>query len=181
MKNNKNKIKYLLSLSTLGIMLSFSSNIYAASPVGSVAEDMATSFYVEGLNDVVDASTDKISESVKKENRKEKQNEIEKTKPGTAREQGYVSEEDKEKAIAAKNLAEQMNSPRQQGIQVDVAYEGNPVLKDHKNKMYVKNWAYILQDVGVTQEKTYYEAGRLNKEDFEDWANGIYNAIKNSK
>ena len=179
-------IKYLLTATSLGIILSFSNNLYASS-FSKVAENTATDFYIEGMNNIVEGVTDEASSAIQQIGNKGKkfslnnttQEEVKTTKPGTARQQGYISPEEQEKKIAKKNLKKQLNTPMQQGIQAHSAYEGSPISKNAKNKMLIKNWAYILQDVGVSKEKTYFEANRLNKEDFEEWANGIYNALKN--
>ena len=45
-----------------------------------------------------------------------------------------------------------------------------------KDRNWLKNWAYILQDKGVPQSKTYYMAKKMDKEEFEEWANEIYNS-----
>lgn len=92
-----------------------------------------------------------------------------------ARQQGYKGVDEltnEEKA----HLQEQATNARQMAIQVEPYHEANPVINNKKDKMWIKNWAYILEDKGISQERTYFEASRLNKEDFEEWANGIYNA-----
>lgn len=99
-------------------------------------------------------------------------------KTPNAAEQGYYEVLDPREIEDIQRTIEQANNDRQRGVKTQVFEEANPVIKDKNMKMWIKNWILILEDVGVSRKKTLFEAKRLNKEDFEDWANGIYRAKK---
>ena len=66
---------------------------------------------------------------------------------------------------------EQNLSPRALGIQVVVPSDvADAVGKQKRYKSYVNKWVKRLAPYGVTERKVRFEANRLVKEDFEDWA-----------
>ena len=66
---------------------------------------------------------------------------------------------------------EQNLSPRALGIQVVVPSDvADAVGKQKRYKGYVNKWVKRLAKYGVTKQKVRFEANRLTKEDFEDWA-----------
>lgn len=167
-------MKKIISLLTLSLGLGISATAYSQT---DFIDDRGFTYNDEIKQPQVGDNVVGGSFSEQAKNKTETIKGIASKKTGTAAEQGYstpslMTEED------VRHIQDQATNARQQAKQIQVIYEGSPILKDKKNKMLVKNWAYILEDLGVSQEKTYFEAQRLSKEDFEEWANGIYQALK---
>lgn len=90
--------------------------------------------------------------------------------PATAAEQGFGSaREDAETRRMLEDLAAR-STPRQKGIVVPAPKLRNPVGSDAGSREWLGNWAWALGNVGVSQEKIRFEAGRLSRPDFEAWA-----------
>lgn len=96
--------------------------------------------------------------------------EKEKTEPKTAAEQGYVSSEDQAAIRERMESYGYENTARQKGITIQVPTEDVGVSKNKKDRMWLFNWKGRLLDRGISAEKIDFEAGRLDKQDFEKWA-----------
>lgn len=110
-------------------------------------------------------------------NKTETMNEILNKKVPTAHEQGFSNvDQDKLDRIEQDRLNN--DNARQKGEVVTVTSTSakSTLFNSKKDRNWLKNWAYILQDKGVPQSKTYYMAKKMDKEEFEEWANEIYNS-----
>lgn len=89
----------------------------------------------------------------------------------TAYEQGLGKPNKEEAARQQARYEEQNLSPRALGIQVVVPSDvTDAVGKQKQYRNYVNKWVKRLAPYGVTEQKVRFEANRLVKEDFEDWA-----------
>ena len=89
----------------------------------------------------------------------------------TAYEQGLGKPNKEDVARQQARYEEQNLSPRALGIQVVVPSDvADAVGKQKRYKGYVNKWVKRLAKYGVTKQKVRFEANRLTKEDFEDWA-----------
>ena len=89
----------------------------------------------------------------------------------TAYEQGLGKPNKEETARQQARYEEQNLSPRALGIQVIVPSNvTDAVGKQKRYRGYVNKWVKRLAPYGVTEQKVRFEANRLVKEDFEDWA-----------
>lgn len=88
----------------------------------------------------------------------------------TASEQGLVSEGDK--ALASYQAEQQAlaSTPRQQGVTVPVSGPIDPVAGNSADAGWVANWSYALEKAGVPAWKVDFEAARLDREAFGQWA-----------
>lgn len=88
----------------------------------------------------------------------------------TASEQGLVSEGDR--ALASYQAEQQAlaSTPRQQGITVPVSGPIDPVAGNPADAGWVANWSYALERAGVPAWKVDFEAARLDREAFGQWA-----------
>lgn len=91
------------------------------------------------------------------------------TTPGTAYSQGYGKEEvDVDKEISD---FKEFNSARQKGVVVTVPMPTASWAKNKANKIWLTNWKGVLvEQAGVSVDKINFEASRLSKAEFEDWA-----------
>lgn len=90
--------------------------------------------------------------------------------PPTASEQGFGNRQDLERVRREMEDYAARNTPRQRGIVVPAPALRNPVGKDPAAREWLANWDWALQGAGVSDAKIKFEAGRLNRADFEAWA-----------
>lgn len=106
-----------------------------------------------------------VTGNMRVEQEKEKTSE-----PKTAAEQGYVSTDEQAEIRERIESYGYENTARQKGITIQVPTENVGVSKNKKDKMWLFNWKGRLLDRGISAEKIDFEAGRLDKQDFERWA-----------
>ena len=95
----------------------------------------------------------------------------------TAHEQGFSNvDQDKLDRIEQDRLNNDNARQRGEVVTVTSTSAKSTLFNSKKDRNWLKNWAYILQDKGVPQSKTYYMAKKMDKEEFEEWANEIYNS-----
>lgn len=89
--------------------------------------------------------------------------------PGTAFEQGYGQNEvDVNKEISD---FQEFNSARQRGVTVTVPMPKASWTKSKSNQIWYTNWKGVLiEKAGVSSQKIDFEASRLSKEEFAEWA-----------
>lgn len=89
--------------------------------------------------------------------------------PKTAFEQGYGQQEtDLKKEIED---YKEFNSARQKGTVVTVPMPSTSWAKSRENRIWLTNWKGVLtEQAGLSLNKIDFEASRLSKEEFEDWA-----------
>lgn len=97
----------------------------------------------------------------------------------TAEEQGLTEAEKrlltKEGTITPEPFEQ---NARQMGIQIPLGAFSDAVAKDGSLKSWLENWKNILVNAGVDSVRVSLESSRLNKDDFEQWAQIRLNASK---
>lgn len=110
-------------------------------------------------------------------NKTETMNEILNKKVPTAHEQGFSNvDQDKLDRIEQDRLNNDNARQRGEVMKVTSTSAKSTLFNSKKDKTWLKNWAYILQDKGIPQSKTYHMAKTMDKEEFEEWANDVYNS-----
>ena len=89
--------------------------------------------------------------------------------PGTAFEQGYGQDQvDFNKEISD---YQEFNSARQRGVTVTVPMPKASWAKSKSNQIWFTNWKGVLiEKAGISSQKIDFEASRLSKEEFAEWA-----------
>lgn len=180
----KKQLKYLSTLA----LLSFSTISFSNSIFGEVARDVGSSALQNGYSEVVNGAADVFVDGARntinntissRQMKTQNMQSMMTQKVPNAAEQGLNKETISEALLEEiRESQKEANNARQQGVQVQVASLKNPVAKSAKNKMLIKNWEMMLKDVGVSPEKTRFEASRLDKDEFIQWASGVYQSYK---
>lgn len=182
----KKQLKYLSSLLIMSVSsVSFSNNIFT-----EVTKNVGTNAFQNGYSEVVNNTADVFVDGAKntmnnivssREMKTQNMQGIMMQKVPNAAEQGLKKDKISEAMLEEiRESQKEANNARQQGVQVSVATLSNPVAKNPKNKMLIKNWEMMLKDVGVSPEKTRFEASRLDKDEFVRWATNVYSGSKNN-
>ena len=89
--------------------------------------------------------------------------------PGTAFDQGYGQDQvDVNKEISD---YQEFNSARQRGVTVTVPMPKASWAKSKSNQIWFTNWKGVLiEKAGISSQKIDFEASRLSKEEFAEWA-----------
>jgi len=88
----------------------------------------------------------------------------------SAKDQGLSDGPSPEQVRQAMADAAARSTPRQKGQVISVPTLANPVGKDRSAQGWLANWELALSNIGVSQQKFWFEANRLSRSDFEAWA-----------
>lgn len=99
----------------------------------------------------------------------------------TAAEQGFNSNDEEAQLRKEVGDFKEYSSARQRGVTVSAPGLAYPVAKQKENAEWLSNWEMVLSKVGVSQSRYKFEANRLSKEDFENWASRQYRVNLNEE
>lgn len=180
---NKKKILSLCMLAGLGLSSSvFAATVVVNNPfagaeqfgaVGQVNAPFAQQQYQQEPAPIQESATNIAAKEKAEQQKTMNQNQNgqapQDNSPKTAFEQGYGQQEtDLKKEIED---YKEFNSARQKGTVVTVPMPRTSWAKSRENRIWLTNWKGVLtEQAGVSLNKIDFEASRLSREEFEDWA-----------
>lgn len=177
---NKNKILSLCLFAGISVSASsMAATVVVNNPYAGAEQYGAVNPFTQAQQVPTDTTTQERPESATNKAAKEKaeqdkqnaaaNNQKQDNTPKTAFEQGYGEEQiDVQKQISD---YKEFNSARQKGTVVTVPMPKTSWAKSKENRIWLTNWKGVLtEQAGLSMQKIDFEAGRLSKAEFEDWA-----------